>query len=62
MNASDHLSVPREHGLFSHHGIDLGDGTVAHYLEGHKILRSSLEEFCAGEPCEIVIHKEKSSS
>ena len=27
MVAADHLQVPREHGLFLHHGIDLGDGT-----------------------------------
>ena len=32
-----------------HHGIDLGDGSVAHHLEGEQILRSPLEEFCLGE-------------
>ena len=36
MAAADHLQVPRQHGLFKHHGIDLGDGTVAHYLEGRE--------------------------
>jgi hypothetical protein len=46
--AADHLQVPRQHGLFNHHGIDLGDGTVAHYLEGREILRSPLEEFSRG--------------
>jgi hypothetical protein len=40
--------VPRQHGLFNHHGIDLGDGTVAHYLEGREILRSSQSEFSRG--------------
>ena len=35
---ADHLQAPRQHGLFNHHGIDLGDGTVAHYLEGRAIL------------------------
>jgi hypothetical protein len=40
MAAADHLQVPRQHGLFNHHGIDLGDGTVAHYLEGRAILLS----------------------
>jgi len=57
MGAADHLQVPRQHGLFKHHGIDLGDGTVAHYLEGREILRSSLKAFCAGEPYSVVIHK-----
>jgi hypothetical protein len=46
--AADHLQVPRQHGLFNHHGIDLGDGTVAHYLEGREILRSPRDEFSRG--------------
>ena len=54
MPAATHLQVPRQHGLFLHHGIDLGDGSVAHYLEGREILRSPLEEFSRGEPvCEV---------
>ncbi len=48
MAAADHLQVPRQHGLFNHHGIDLGDGTVAHYLEGRQILRSARDEFSRG--------------
>ena len=48
MAAADHLQAPRQHGLFNHHGIDLGDGTVAHYLEGREILRSPVEEFSRG--------------
>ena len=48
MAAADHLQVPRQHGLFNHHGIDLGDGTVAHYLEGREILRRSQSEFSRG--------------
>ena len=60
MSAGDHLQVPRQHGLFNHHGIDLGDGSVAHYLEGREILRSSLEEFTQGvEPC-IINHAQES--
>ena len=54
MAAADHLQVPRQHGLFQHHGIDLGDGTVAHYLEGRQILRSPLEEFSRGLPISVV--------
>ena len=56
MAAADHLRVPRQHGLFLHHGIDLGDGTVAHYLEGREILRSSLDDFSQGQPLSVVEH------
>jgi hypothetical protein len=56
MAAADHLSVPRQHGLFLHHGIDLGDGSVAHYLEGREILRSPLDEFKRGLEITIVDH------
>ena len=56
MAAADHLQVPRQHGLFLHHGIDLGDGTVAHYLEGREILRSSLTDFSQGQPVSVVTH------
>ena len=56
MSAADHLQVPRRHGLFNHHGIDLGDGTVAHYLEGREILRSPLEDFSQGQPIRVVDH------
>ncbi|WP_115119457.1 lecithin retinol acyltransferase family protein [Synechococcus sp. UW105] len=58
MAAADHLQVPRQHGLFLHHGIDLGDGTVAHYLEGREILRSSLDDFSQGQPVSVVPHAE----
>ena len=58
MAAGDHLEVPRRHGLFMHHGIDLGDGTVAHYLEGEEILRSTLAEFCRRESARVVEHTE----
>ena len=56
MPAADHLQVPRRHGLFQHHGIDLGDGTVAHYLEGRQILRSPVEEFSRGQPLSVVAY------
>jgi len=52
--SADHLKVPRQHGLFVHHGIDLGDGTVAHYLEGRQILRSPLQDFSLGQPVSTV--------
>ncbi len=61
MAAADHLQVPRQHGLFHHHGIDLGDGTVAHYLEGRAILRSPLEAFSRDEPVSVVPYDEPCS-
>ncbi|ABM76822.1 lecithin retinol acyltransferase family protein [Prochlorococcus marinus] len=62
MAAADHLQVPRRHGLFLHHGIDLGDGSVAHYLEGRSILRSSLEDFSRGATVNVVNHTQASPS
>jgi len=59
--AADHLEVPRQHGLFNHHGIDLGDGTVAHYLEGREILRSPLADFSQGQPVSVVEHADAST-
>ena len=56
MATADHLQVPRRHGLFNHHGIDLGDGTVAHYLEGREILRSPISEFSQGEVVSVLNH------
>ncbi|MEB3199787.1 MAG: lecithin retinol acyltransferase family protein [Synechococcaceae cyanobacterium] len=62
MSAADHLQVPRQHGLFHHHGIDLGDGSVAHYLEGREILRSPLLEFSRGQLVSTVSYPEGSCS
>ncbi len=45
-----------------HHGIDLGDGSVAHYLEGREILRSSREDFSRGQPIRAVDYPEGSCS
>jgi len=58
--AADHLQVPRQHGLFNHHGIDLGDGSVAHFLEGREILRSPLAEFSQGQPLTVIEHNNAS--
>ncbi len=60
MATADHLQVPRRHGLFNHHGIDLGDGTVAHYLEGREILRSPVSEFSQGEVVSVLDHADAS--
>ena len=62
MASADHLQTPRRHGLFQHHGIDLGDGTVAHYLEGREILRSPRPEFSRGEPISVVEYPEQDCS
>jgi len=62
MSAADHLQVPRQHGLFLHHGIDLGDGSVAHYLEGREILRSPVAEFSRGQPVAAVPYAEGTCS
>ena len=62
MATADHLQVPRQHGLFNHHGIDLGDGSVAHYLEGREILRSASEDFSLGQPLSVVPYPEGSCS
>ena len=60
MATADHLQVPRRHGLFNHHGIDLGDGTVAHYLEGREILRSPFADFSQGEVVSVTEHPDAS--
>ena len=62
MAAADHLQTPRQHGLFLHHGIDLGDGTVAHYLEGREILRSPRAEFSRGQAISTVSYPQGSCS
>ena len=49
-------------GLYSHHGIDLGDGTVVHLsgepLRRHaaRVCRTSLEDFLQGGKPEVVRH------
>lgn len=61
MAAADHLQVPRQHGLFNHHGIDLGDGTVAHYLEGREILRSTVADFSQNQPVTVIAYRNASA-
>ena len=52
MARGDHLAVSR--GLYTHHGIDLGDGTVVHLTgepfaqEGAEVRRTSRAAFAAG--------------
>jgi hypothetical protein len=53
MAKGDHLIVDRSHGLFTHHGIDIGDGTVVHYLEGEAIMRTPKDFFARGQPIRV---------
>lgn len=52
MARGDHLSVSR--GAYTHHGIDLGDGTVVHLTgepfaqEGAEVRRTSMASFAQG--------------
>jgi len=53
MALGDHLYVERMGGLYSHHAIDCGDGTVIHYWPdaaafGSSVQRTTLEEFAEG--------------
>ena len=60
MPKGDHIRSPR--GIYWHHGIDCGDGTVIHYSGGlsrktHAIIQSSpLDEFAEHNAIEIVDH------
>src|SRR5947209_5101958 len=53
MARGDHLYVDRMGGLYSHHAIDCGDGTVIHYWPddipfGSSVKRTTLGEFAEG--------------
>lgn len=60
MARGDHLKVKRMGGLYSHHGIDMGDGTVVHLsgepfrAQGARVCRVSMDEFLLGAAPEIV--------
>ena len=60
MPKGDHIRSPR--GIYWHHGIDCGDGTVIHYSgrlsrKTHAIIqRSTLDEFAEHRMIEIVDH------
>ena len=53
MARGDHIYVDRMGGIYSHHGVDCGDGTVIHYwLDGapfgSSVQRTTLSEFAEG--------------
>lgn len=64
MARGEHIKVKRCRGLYSHHGIDMGDGTVIHFSgeplhrQNARICRVSLREFLAGGTLELVRHRE----
>ena len=64
MARGEHIKVKRCGGLYSHHGIDMGDGTVIHFSgeplhrQNARICRVSLREFLAGGTLELVRHRE----
>ena len=60
MARSDHIRVKRWGGLYHHHGIDIGDGTIVHFsgepLQSIKaeVRRDPLETFLEGGEPEII--------
>jgi hypothetical protein len=53
MARADHIMVPRLGGVFVHHGIDCGDGTVIHFTgetwtTPRSVQRTPLKEFARG--------------
>ena len=58
MARGDHIYVDRFGGVYSHHGIDCGDGTVIHYTspnwsERRRIERTSLEQFARDDEIQV---------
>ncbi len=63
MARGDHIYVCRWKGCYTHHGIDLGDGTVVHFsgeplrYREACVVRESIEVFCGGDTPKLVNHK-----
>lgn len=63
MARGDHIKVRRHNGIYSHHGIDMGDGTVIHFSgepfrrKDARVCRVSLADFLAGGRLSIVEHR-----
>lgn len=63
MARGDHIYVSRWKGCYTHHGIDLGDGTVVHFsgeplrVRHACVVRESMEVFCGGDTPKVVQHK-----
>jgi hypothetical protein len=50
-------------GLYTHHGIDMGDGTIIHFsgeptrLRHAEVRLDTLEDFAMGSPLEVISHE-----
>ncbi|MEH6616887.1 MAG: lecithin retinol acyltransferase family protein [Porticoccus sp.] len=54
MARGDHIYVRRFGGMYAHHGIDAGDGTVIHYTSSHwlsprQVRRTAMIKFAKGD-------------
>ena len=62
MAAGDHIKVRRAGGLYSHHGIDMGDDTVIHFsgepmnLRNAQVCRVGMADFLQGGELRVVAH------
>ena len=62
MALGDHIKTKRAGGLYTHHGIDMGDGTVIHFsgepsnFRAAVVCRITLEEFLQGGEALVVEH------
>lgn len=60
MARGDHIKVRRFGGVYSHHGIDLGDGSVIHFSgeplqrAAARVCRVPMAEFLRGGRCKVV--------
>ena len=63
MAKGDHIKVKRYRGLYTHHGIDIGDGTVVHFSGEPlkkipaEVRRDPLEAFTQGARVRVVRHR-----
>ena len=68
MARGDHIRVARMRGLYYHHGIDMGDGTVVHFsgeplrLAEALVTRDTMAVFSGGYPVEVVDHGDSTTA
>jgi hypothetical protein len=66
MARGDHIKVYRSFRLYSHHGIDLGDGTVVHFAgepfrtRRARVVRTDMADFLRGGQARVVHHRKGS--
>jgi hypothetical protein len=64
MARGDHICVRRWRGLYTHHGIDLGNGQVVHLsgeplrLRDARVCVVSMDDFTQGQPVRVLRHKD----